>query len=122
MPKEVTRKNFQVAVLNQEKPVVVYVWADWCGPCHMLAPHFAAAEKELEGKARFVKLDADKNRQITKKYQVMGLPTLLYFKNGELAGRTTGVTTKNNIVKNVVKLLDKDEKTSIKTSPWWKFW
>lgn len=122
MPTEVTRKNFQVAVLNQSKPVVVDVWADWCGPCHMLAPQFAAAEVALEGKARFVKLDADRNRQLTKKYQVMGLPTLLYFKDGELVGRTTGVTSKNTILKNVSKLLNEAERESITTRPWWKFW
>ncbi|MCB0099670.1 MAG: thiol reductase thioredoxin, partial [Caldilineaceae bacterium] len=67
MPQQINSKNFRTAVLNHSHPVVVDVWADWCGPCKMLAPQFAAAATELEGKARFVKLDADKNQKLVRK-------------------------------------------------------
>ncbi|MEZ4988484.1 MAG: thioredoxin [Saprospiraceae bacterium] len=84
---KITNQNFQALVLNHDQPVVVDVWADWCGPCKMLAPQFQQAATELQGKARFVKLDADKNPKLVKKYQVMNLPTLLFFKDGKLVNQ-----------------------------------
>ena len=122
MPKPVTQKNFKTAVLNHSQPVVVDVWADWCGPCHMLAPNFAAAEKELEGKARFVKLDAEQNQKLTRKYGVRSLPTLLFFKDGELVARSTGVVSKNTILKGVKPLLSEEEQKELKSGFNWKFW
>ena len=122
MALKVNSKNFQTAVLKSSKPVVVDVWADWCGPCKMLAPQFGAAEGELEGKARFAKLDADKNQKLVKKLQVRGLPTILYFKDGKLVDRTTGVTTKNAIIKRVKPLLNEEDQEGIKTGFNWKFW
>ena len=122
MPRSVTNKNFQVSVLKHSKPVVVDVWADWCGPCKMLAPQFAAAEKTLEGKARFVKLDADKNKKLSKKYKVMALPTILYFKDGKLVDRTSGLVTKNSIVNRVKPLLSDEDRKDLKSGFNWKFW
>lgn len=122
MPKPVTAKNFKLAVLNHSKPVVVDVWADWCGPCHMLAPNFEAAEKELAGKARFVKLDAEKNQKITRKYNVRSLPTLLFFKEGELVACSQGVITKNTIVRNVKPLLNEEDRKELKKGINWRFW
>ena len=122
MPHKVSTKNFPSAVLNSPLPVVVDVWADWCGPCKMLAPQFGAAERELEGKARFVKLDADKNQKLVRKYKVMGLPTLLFFKDGQLVDRTTGVVSKSAILKRVKPLLSEEDQEEIKTGFNWKFW
>ncbi len=122
MSKRINKKNFQALVLNHSQPVVVDVWADWCGPCKMLAPHFEAAAKELEGKARFVKLDADKNQKLARKYKVMGLPSLLFFKDGELVDRTTGVVTKTTILKRVKPLLNEEDRKEVKTGFNWKFW
>ena len=122
MPRSVTNKNFQVSVLKHSKPVVVDVWADWCGPCKMLTPQFAAAEKTLEGKARFVKLDADKNKKLSKKYKVMALPTILYFKDGKLVDRTSGLVTKNSIVNRVKPLLSDEDRKDLKSGFNWKFW
>jgi thioredoxin len=118
----VNTKNFSKIVLKHEKPVVVDVWADWCGPCKMLAPQFEAAKEELKGKARFVKLDADKNQKLVKKYKVMGLPSLLYFKDGQLVDRSTGVTTKNSIIKKVKPFLNEEDQAELKTGFSWKFW
>ncbi len=122
MARSINQKNFQTAVLRHSQPVVVDVWADWCGPCHMMAPHFEAAAKELEGKARFVKLDADKNQKLTRKYKVMALPTILYFKDGELVDRSSGVVSKNAILKKVKPLLPEEEQGEVKTGFKWKFW
>jgi thioredoxin len=122
MARPVTKKNFNVSVLKHDKPVVVDVWADWCGPCHALAPNFAAAEKELAGKARFVKLDAEKNQSLVKKYQVRNLPTLLFFKDGELVDRNIGVVGKAGIIRKVKPLLNAEDRVDESAKPWWKFW
>ena len=122
MPRPITKKNFQTSVLNHDKPVVVDVWADWCGPCHMLAPNFAAAEKELEGKARFLKLDAEKNQSLVRKYKVRSLPTLLFFKDGELVDQNVGVISKSAILKRVKPLLSEEDQEEISNNKWWKFW
>ncbi|MCO6477639.1 MAG: thioredoxin [Phaeodactylibacter sp.] len=122
MPRQINSKTFQTVVLNSPQPVVVDVWADWCGPCKMLAPSFGAAERELEGKARFVKLDADKNQKLVRKYKVMGLPTLLFFKDGQLVDRTTGVVSKSTILKRVKPLLSEEDQKEIKTGFNWRFW
>ncbi len=118
---KVNKKNFQAIVLNSELPVVVDVWADWCGPCHMLAPHFAAAAEEMKGKARFVKLDAEKNQKLTKQLQVMNLPTLLYFKDGKLVDRNSGVVSKGAIISRLSPLLNKEDRPE-KAGSWWQFW
>lgn len=122
MPRQVNKKNFRTAVLRHDKPVVVDVWADWCGPCHALAPHFAAAAEALEGKARFVKLDAEKNQKLVKTYKVRGLPTLLFFKDGELVDRSTGLTSKAAILKRVKPLLSEEDRAEVKAGSWWRFW
>ena len=122
MARSINQKKFQTAVLRHDQPVVVDVWADWCGPCHMLAPQFEAAAKALEGKARFLKLDADKNQKIVRKYKVMALPTILYFKDGELVDRSSGVVSKNAILKKVKPLLPEEEQAEVKTGFKWKFW
>jgi thioredoxin 1 len=110
MPQQINSKNFDALVLNSALPVVVDVWADWCGPCKMIAPHFAAAEEELKGKVRFVKLDADKNPKLLRKYQIMGIPTLLYFKEGQLVDRSTGATTKAAILRKAKALIESEDR------------
>lgn len=122
MPRQVNRKTFRPLVLNAEMPVVVDVWADWCGPCHALAPNFAAAAEEAGDNARFVKLDAEKNPKLIKQYQVRGLPTLLYFKNGQLVGRSTGVASKGAILRRLRPLLPEEAQAEVKSGSWWKFW
>jgi thioredoxin len=122
MPRPVTKKNFLPLVLKSDVPVVVDVWADWCGPCHMLAPTFEAAEKSLENKARFVKLDAEKNQSLVKKYKVRNLPTLLYFKDGELVDRSIGVVSKSAIINKIKPFLKAEDRSTMAVKKWWKFW
>jgi len=120
---KINAKNFVGAVLKHDKPVAVDVWADWCGPCKMLAPNFKAAADELEGKARFVKLDADKNQKLARKYKVMSLPTILFFKDGKVVDRQSGVMSKNAIIKRIKPLLNEEDKVSVSTGGFnWKFW
>lgn len=122
MPLKVNNKNFQRVVLSHKQPVVVDVWADWCGPCKMLAPQFSAAEEELKGKARFVKLDADKNQKLARQYKVQALPTLLFFKDGRLVDRSSGVTSKTAIIKRVKPLLSEEDRDGLKSGFNWRFW
>jgi thioredoxin-like negative regulator of GroEL len=88
----------------------------------MLAPEFASAEKALLGKARFVKLDADKNQKLTRKYKVMALPSLLYFKDGQLVDRSSGVVSQGNIVKRLKSLLNEEDRKDLKSGFNWRFW
>lgn len=119
----VNQKNFDALVLQHDQPVVVDVWADWCGPCKMLAPNFAAAAKTLEGQARFVKLDADKNQKLMKKYRVMSLPTVLIFQDGQEVARQSGVMQASTIVKQVNAFITTPAgEPSGVARPWWKFW
>jgi thioredoxin 1 len=122
MVQKVTQKNFDRAVIKHKKPVVVDVWADWCGPCKMIAPQFQAAAEELEGKARFVKLDADRNQKLVKKLKVMSLPTLLFYQDGKLVDHISGVTTKAAILRKVKPLLSEEDRKGLKTGFNWKFW
>lgn len=122
MARPVNKKTFPALVLQASQPVIVDVWADWCGPCHVLAPHFAAAEKALEGKARFVKLDAEKNQKLVKQYQVRNLPTLLIFKDGEVVDRSIGVVTKGAIVNKLKPFIKPEDRDDLPGRKWWKFW
>lgn len=122
MSLQVNSKNFEAVVLNSPQLVVADVWADWCGPCKIIAPYFAAAEEELKGQVRFVKIDADKNEKLVRKYKVMGIPTLLYFKDGELVKRSTGVVNKNTIVKTAKSLIEEGNKDKQQSGFNWKFW
>ena len=122
MAKPVNKKTFPSLVLKSSQPVIVDVWADWCGPCHMLAPNFAEAEKAMAGKARFVKLDAEKNQKLVKKYQVRSLPTLLIFQDGELVDRSVGVASKAAIIRKLKPFLSEEDQANLAGNKWWKFW
>ncbi len=103
---EVGSDTFESEVLGAGKPVVVDVWAPWCGPCKMQAPIFAEAAQEFGVEALFVKLNADENQDLVRKYKIMGIPTMLFFKHGRLIQRKTGVQTKEAIAKRLEPLLD----------------
>ncbi len=103
---EVGSDTFESEVLGTVKPVVVDVWAPWCGPCKMQAPIFAEAAQQFDGEALFVKLNADENQALVRKYKIMGIPTMLFFKHGRLIERKTGVQTKEAIAKRLEPLLD----------------
>ena len=92
-----TDENFNEEVLSSDIPVLVDFYADWCGPCKMLAPVIEALAAEMEGKAKIGKLNVDDSPETAQKYGIMSIPTLLYFKNGELVNKSIGVVAKSEI-------------------------
>ncbi len=86
------------AIVNSETPVLVDFFADWCGPCKMLAPILKQVKNELGDGVRIVKIDVDKNQPLAAKYQVRGVPTMLLFKSGKQLWRQSGVLQKNDII------------------------
>ena len=100
-----TDANFQQDVLSASTPVLVDFWAEWCGPCRMIAPHVEAVATELDGKAMIGKLNVDENPAIVSRYSIRGIPALLLFKGGELVDSLVGATDKTRIKALVEKHL-----------------
>ena len=88
---EFTDQNFDTEVLKSDKPVLVDFWAEWCSPCRMLAPTIEKIAADYVGKVKVGKLDTDANRDTAMKYQINAIPTVLVFKNGQLAQRIVGL-------------------------------
>jgi thioredoxin 1 len=105
MALEVTDATFDEVVLKSDKPVLVDFWAAWCGPCRMLAPIVEDLSKEFEGKAVITKVDIDANQEFAAKYGVRNIPTVLIFKDGEVAEKQVGVAPKNTYVEKLNGLL-----------------
>ena len=95
---EVTSDNFQDEVLGAEKPVLIDFWAEWCGPCKMIAPIVDELADEYDAVMKVGKLDADEYGDIMMQYGIMSVPTLLLFKDGEVAERLTGYKPKKAIL------------------------
>jgi thioredoxin 1 len=101
----VSDASFQADVIEASKtqPVIVDFWADWCRPCHMLTPTVEEIAKEHAGKVKVVKLNVDENMNTPGKYNVRGIPTLLFFKGGQVADQVVGAVPKEQIVKVIEK-------------------
>ena len=95
--KTVTDQNFASDVLGASGPVLVDFWAEWCGPCRMIAPALDEISGALGDKVKIVKLNVDENPNIAAKYGIMSIPTLLLFKNGEIADRQVGAAPKQKL-------------------------
>ena len=94
---EVTDDNFQAEVLESETPVLVDFWAPWCGPCRMVAPVVEEIAKERADALKVVKLNVDENQQTAITYEVMSIPTLILFSNGEVAKKVIGAYPKRKL-------------------------
>ena len=92
--KHVSDASFDADVLKAEKPVLVDYWAEWCGPCKMIAPILDEVSKDYEGKVRVTKMNVDENRDIPAKFGIRGIPTLMLFKDGQLAATKVGAMSK----------------------------
>ncbi|HYS49577.1 MAG TPA: thioredoxin [Xanthobacteraceae bacterium] len=94
---KVSDATFEADVLKSAEPVVVDFWAEWCGPCRMIAPALEEIAGAMVGKVKIVKLNVDENPATAQKYGIMSIPTLMIFKNGELASRQTGAAPKQKL-------------------------
>ena len=92
--KHISDASFESDVLKSEKPVLVDYWAEWCGPCKMIAPILDEVSKNYEGKLQIAKMNVDENRDIPAKFGIRGIPTLMLFKDGQLAATKVGAMSK----------------------------
>ena len=93
----ITDNSFELEVLNSEQPVLVDYWAEWCGPCKSIAPILDEVSREYEKKVKIAKLDVDQNHEISKKYGIRGIPTLMLFKDGNVIATHTGALNKSQL-------------------------
>jgi len=89
-PASVDAAAFDRQITRSDVPVVVDFWADWCGPCHMMAPSFEAAARALEPRMRFLKLDTEANPQVAARYDIRGIPNLIVFRHGSIIAQRAG--------------------------------
>jgi len=104
---EVNAASFDAEVLKSSQPVLVDFWAPWCGPCRMVAPVVEAVSKEFGAKLKVVKLNTDDSPQVAAQYQIMGIPTLMFFKGGKMVDRITGYLDQKALSQKVNEVLAK---------------
>jgi thioredoxin 1 len=96
-PRHLTSEEFDQVVTGSDIPVVVDFWAEWCGPCHAVAPSVAQLAADYDGRALIAKLNADEYPEILQSFGIMGIPTLIYFKGGREVDRQVGMTNYNTL-------------------------
>lgn len=102
---EITDANFQEVVLNAGQPAVIDFWAQWCGPCRMLTPVVKELSQEYEGRVIVGKVDVDSNPEISSRFGIRNIPTLLFFKDGKVVDKQVGVVPKGSLVVKIESLL-----------------
>lgn len=104
-PVELTDDNFEQEVLKSDLPVLVDFWATWCGPCRMVGPIVDELAKEYAGKLKVGKLNVDNNGKTSIKYGIMSIPSLLFFKKGQVVDQMVGAAPKNSFVEKLERVL-----------------
>ncbi len=100
---DLTKDNFEQEVLHSEQPVIVDFWAPWCGPCKAISPVVEELGQEYAGKAKVFKLNVDEENDLAMQYNVMSIPTLKFFKSGQIVGEIVGAAPKASIVAELQK-------------------
>lgn len=98
-------ENFEAEVFNSQIPVVVDFYADWCGPCQTVGPIMDELASELHGKVKICKVNVDGQRDLARKFKVMSIPTILFYKNGEQLNRVTGAYSKEEFRRMIDEML-----------------
>jgi thioredoxin 1 len=101
---DLNEANFEREVTQSDKPVVVDFWAEWCGPCKMIAPLLDEIAKERSGSVKIAKVNVDQNQSLSNKYNIRAIPSLLFFKNGQLRDQITGMTNKKDLLGRIEAL------------------
>jgi len=95
--RNISQEQWEQEVVNSDKPVFVDFWATWCGPCRIISPIVEELAKEYEGKVNFVKVDVDQNRELASKYNIISIPTLAIFRNGQVVAQAAGAASKESM-------------------------
>jgi thioredoxin len=103
--RSVTNENFDTEVLKNDKPVLVDYWAEWCGPCKMIAPVLEAIAAEHGDKIDIVKLNVDENPDVARKYGILNIPTLGVFRNGEVVKELVGARSKSALLRDLAEFI-----------------
>ncbi len=103
--KKVTDESFEADVLNNDKPVLVDYWAEWCGPCRQVAPVLEAIAAEHGDKLDIVKLNVNENPQVTQKYGILNIPTLGVFQNGQVVKELVGARSKSRLLDDLAEFI-----------------
>jgi len=100
-----TTSNFQDEVINSNVPVLVDFWAEWCGPCKMVAPVIHDLADEMEGKLKVGKVNIDEEQNLASNFHIMSIPTLMLFKNGQVVQQVVGALSKDQLISKIKSFL-----------------